>query len=103
MAGSIWQAGRAVRDAEDFVADLLAVVQTVCTPADPAVLVQLEQQVRARWGGGEVYIPKKRPIHERKAAALQDWRNGAPIAQASAAHGIDRCTLYRLINRRSGG
>lgn len=85
---------------EDFVSDLLDVVQSVCATADPATLERLEQKLRADWGGRQVYILQKRPIHERKHAALQDWRNGVPIAQASDAHGIDRSTLYRLINRR---
>jgi len=88
-----------VRD-EDFVSELLEVVQSVCTTADRNTLDCLEQKVRESWGGRQVYILQKRPIHERKIAALQDWRNGMPIAQASTAHGIDRSTLYRLINRR---
>lgn len=84
----------------DFVTDLLGLVESACVSVDHAALARIEEQIRANWGGTDVYIPKKRPICERKAAALQDWRNGVPIAQASTAHGIDRSTLYRLINAR---
>lgn len=84
----------------DFVTELLGLVESACGSIDRAALDRIEEQIRANWGGIDVYIPKRRPIHERKNAALQDWRNGVPIAQASDAHGIDRSTLYRLINRR---
>lgn len=84
----------------DVVSDMLRLLQTECGDISQDVLSRVEHRVRHEWGGQRVYILRDPYLEERKAAALQDWRNGTPIAVASDAHGIDRTTLYRLINRR---
>ncbi len=91
--------GPAVRDG-DIVTELLGLVEAHCVGVDPAALARIEQQFRNEWGGQRVYIVRDPNREARQAAALQDWHNGVPISVASDAHGIDRSTLYRLINRR---
>jgi transcriptional regulator of acetoin/glycerol metabolism len=61
---------------------------------------QIEAEVRAQWGGNQIYVAHNPDRHARQEAAIKAWQNGVPVRQVSAALGIDRTTVYRLLKRR---
>ena len=61
---------------------------------------QIEAEVRAKWGGNQIYIPHNPDRHARQEAAIRAWQNGIPVRQVSAALGIDRTSVYRLLKKR---
>lgn len=66
------------------------------------VAVEIERQIRHKWGGEEVRIAK-RTSEMRRETAAKGLRDGKPLQEIRSEAGISRATLYRLIGRSSGG
>lgn len=85
----------------DHVTTLLDLLHAIDPEIAPGTVVHYGRAIRSTFGGQRLYIHATDPHREaNKAAALADWRQGVPLAVASATHGIDRATLYRLIHRK---
>ncbi len=87
-------------DETDIVRDIID--RFVCAVPEISVecAYRIEQDVRARWGGGHVYIARDPDRHARQEAVVHAWRNGVPVQQVVTSLGIDRSTVYRLLRRK---
>ena len=61
--------------------------------------IEIEQSVRADWGGENAYIPKKPPIEERRAE-VKRVVGELGVAKASVEVGMSREGIYKLIGKR---
>ena len=85
--------------------DLLQLVLDRVTLMAPgfteALARQVEDEIRAEYGGQRVSLPKrgKRITPERRAAIFKDGLTQMPTEEITSKHNISRATLYRLMKR----
>lgn len=89
----------------DIVLLILEVVASTTTLA-PEQARDIEQAVRAKYGGLRARIAKRKqhPSPEQRAKVINDFvakSTDIPPEQVADSNGISRRTLYRYLNRRS--
>lgn len=91
----------------DLIRDLLDKVLAAVPSFTREMASELEQQIRAEWGGEEIYVGKTTtgrrgrpsiPIAVQQKAYI-DGKTDVPTADLTRKHGISRSTLYRLMKR----
>lgn len=85
----------------DIVTIMLQRVIAMAPGFTAALARQVEQELRAEYGGMRVRIPKygKRLTPEQRQAAFQDGLTGMPTHEVTAKHKISRATLYREMKK----
>jgi Mor family transcriptional regulator len=87
-------------DANDIVADMLAVVHEIWPELGPEKLAAAERQIRERWGGDRPYIAIRAGLgrSERNDAILRDHRAGERIPLLMRRYSLSRGRIYEIIN-----
>jgi Mor family transcriptional regulator len=85
----------------DIVSAILAKVTTMIDAASPAVVLEIEAQIRQEHGGQRVYVQKTRRSlsPEKRRAVFSDGMTAMSDADIAMRHKISRATLYRIIKR----
>ena len=88
----------------DIVLVVLQHVRAVTPGFDDAVAARIEQDVRARYGGLRVRIPKRAKYltEDQKRAAYRDAVSNMPTPEVLKRHKISLATLYRLAKKPPG-
>jgi hypothetical protein len=89
-------------DAEpDIVAIMLQQVISMAPGFSSALALQIEQRLRAQYGGLRVRIPKraKHLTPEQRQAVFQDGLTAMPTTEITTKHKISRATLYREMKK----
>lgn len=91
----------------DIVLVLLQRVQALAPQFSVAQWALIESEVRAKYGGRRVYVPKtkKHLSREKSGAVYSDGLSNMPTGEITSRHGISRATLYRRMKQgpRGGG
>lgn len=80
------------------LADLLA-TENVPHSAACHITEQLLERLQHKCGGDRLLVPKV-DRSKRNAEILADWKKGDTVDQIAKRHGVDRTTVYRIIERR---
>ena len=80
------------------LADLLA-PENVPHGAASHITYQLLERQQHKCGGDRLLVPKV-DRSKRNAEILADWKRGDSIEVIAKRHGVDRTTVYRIIERR---
>lgn len=85
----------------DIVAVLLARVIAMAPGFSAALASQIEQEMRAEFGGQRVRIPKrgKYLTPEQRQEVFKDGLTAMPTPEITAKHKISRATLYREMKK----
>lgn len=83
---------------EDFVSRLLALLAQLQTGFSDEMAVCLEQQLRAEFGGMEIYIRKSAP-REAMEHDIRHRFNGRNALQLAHEWGISRASVFRIARR----
>jgi len=85
----------------DIVAILLQRVISMAPEFSAALAAQIEQQLRADYGGMRVRIPKrgKYLTPEQRQALVKDGLSDMPTPELVNKHKISRATLYREMKK----
>lgn len=88
----------------DIVAVLLARVIAMAPGFSAALAGQIEQQIRAEYGGLRVRIPKrgKYMTPEQRQEVFKDGLTTMPTPEITTKHKISRATLYREMKKGGG-
>jgi Mor family transcriptional regulator len=87
----------------DLITSIIDTLQQHVSAVTPELARQLEQNIRQRWGGEQIYIARRYdPVISKTQTINNELRAGHSIAQIEALHGIPRSTVYRLINQKKG-
>lgn len=92
-------------DAFDRDPDIVLVILEMVRQAEPAFSPEkareIEDQVRAQYGGIRTRIPKrkKHPTPEQRERVFQQALTTAPTQEIVESNGISRRTLYRYLKR----
>lgn len=88
----------------DLEPDIVEVILLACQAGglDENAAHAIEQNIRARYGGQRVRIPKRRKwaTEEERAAVVSDVHADLPASELTRKHGISRATLYRLLKKK---
>lgn len=89
----------------DIVQVVLQHVSAVTPGFNDDLAARIEQEVRARYGGLRVRIPKRAKYRTlaQKQAAYQDALTAMPTPELLKKHKISLATLYRLGKNPPGG
>lgn len=83
--------------------DIVEVIILACRDSglDVAAAHEIENRIRAQYGGLRVRIPKrkKHPTAQQRQEIFADGLSDMSTSQVTEKHGIDRATLYRLMKR----
>lgn len=87
----------------DVVAYTLQCVIAMAPGFSAALAKQIEEQVKAEYGGRRLFLPKgaKRLTPEQRQAVFQDGLSNMTNGEIIAKHEIGRATLFRIM--KSGG
>jgi Mor family transcriptional regulator len=85
----------------DIVSAILAKVNTMIDTASPAVVLEIEAQIRQEFGGQRVYVQKtgRRLSVEKRSAVFRDGMTKISDEEIVRRHKISRATLYRIIKQ----
>lgn len=85
----------------DIVTIMLRRVIAMAPGFSAALASQIEQQVRAEYGGKRLHINKrgKHLTPEQRQALFQDGLTGMSTAEITVKHKISRATLYRQMKK----
>ena len=85
----------------DIVAVILQQVLAMAPGFSAAIASQIEERVRAEYGGQRLRIPKrgKYLTAQQRAALFQDGLSAMPTEEIVTKHKISRATLYREMKR----
>ena len=85
----------------DIVTIMLQRVIAMAPGFSAALASQIEQQLRAEYGGKRLHINKrgKRMTPEQRQAVFQDGLTTMTTAEITTKHKISRATLYRTMNQ----
>lgn len=90
-----------MKQKDDFVKTLMNEVMRAIAKdggsLSEMVAAEIENQIRKKYGGDEVYI--QLPHDDRKQKALVEARKTGKPAEAAKRHGIPRSTIYRLLKK----
>lgn len=88
----------------DVVAYTLQCVIAMAPGFSAALAKQIEEQVKAEFGGRRLFLPKgaKRLTPEQRQAVFQDGLSTMQNAEITEKHGISRRTLYRVMKDGGG-
>lgn len=99
-----------VKDAVDCTIDALREgLRTLYRDAVPEIFtdefwLSVDERARREVGGTNDYIAKKpRRAEAAEAQAIQEFARGKPAAEAARRAGISRASMYRSLNRKTGG
>lgn len=83
--------------------DIVEVIILACRQGglDAAAAHEIENRIRAEYGGLRVRIPKrkKHPTSMERELVIADGVTNMSEQEITAKHGISRATLYRLMKR----
>ncbi|CAH1387036.1 hypothetical protein [Candidatus Nitrotoga sp. M5] len=87
----------------DIVSAILQRVVNVAPGFDGVLAQQVEQQVRAEYGGRRFFVHKRAPrmTPRQRHAAFADGLSDMSTTELTKKHKISRATVYRLM--KSGG
>lgn len=85
----------------DIVSIMLARVVAMAPGFSAALALQIEQQLRAEYGGLRVRIPKrgKYLTPDQRQAVFKDGLTAMPTSDITTKHKISRATLYRQMKK----
>ncbi|MCK9212897.1 MAG: hypothetical protein M0P52_00250 [Rhodoferax sp.] len=88
----------------DVVAYTLQMVIAMAPGFSAALARQVEERVKADYGGRRVFVPKgaKRLTPEQRAAVYQDGLTSMPTQDIEARHNVSRATIYRVMKEGGG-
>jgi Mor family transcriptional regulator len=88
----------------DLLAEVLTVLCQKMPGLEPAIVNDLEAQIRRDFGGRRVYLPKRRKHldHLQQQALYEDGLSNVSTEQITVKHKISRATLYRHMKRFGG-
>lgn len=88
----------------DVVAYTLQMVIAMAPGFSAALARQVEERVKADYGGRRVFVPKgaKRLTPEQRAAVYQDGLSAMPTEDIEARHNVSRATIYRVMKEGGG-
>lgn len=89
----------------DIVRDILDRISSACQAQGgftEDLLLQIETQVRADWGGDRPYITKAGEVERlelsaRNASILRDWRNGERVPFIARKYGLSRVRVWNIV------
>lgn len=84
---------------DDFVSDVLAIVQQVAASVTPEQAAKVDAALRERWGGDRPYIAKRRGEgrSDRNAAIRRDFQRGESIPFLMRRYSLSRVTIWRVL------
>lgn len=90
---------------DDFVCDVLALVQQIAGSVTPDQAAQVDAAVRERWGGDRPYIAKRQGEgrSDRNAAIRRDFQRGESIPLLMRRYQLSRVTIWRVLGMDGGG
>lgn len=84
---------------DDLILEFIKAVRDMDSSFTEMMANQLESQMRQRYGGEEIYIPKKKIQVTQKERAKQEYLEGKPIEETTKKNGISRASLYRHLKK----
>lgn len=86
-------------DADDFVSDVLAMVQQLAPAFTAEHAAKVDAALRERWGGDRPYIAKRpgEGRSDRNAAIRRDYQRGESIAFLCRRYNVSRVTVWRVL------
>lgn len=84
---------------DDFVCDVLALVQQIAGNVTPDQVAQVDAALRERWGGDRPYIAKRQGEgrSDRNAAIRRDFQRGESVALLVRRYNLSRVTIWRVL------
>lgn len=84
---------------DDFVCDVLALVQQIAGNVTPDQVAQVDAAVRERWGGDRPYIAKRQGEgrSDRNAAIRRDFQRGESIPLLMRRYELCRRQILRVL------
>lgn len=92
------------QEAADIVDIILTMVVALTPGFSAAIAKQIEQQVRAEYGGLRFRVPKrgKYLTANQREAVFKDGLTAMPTGEVTEKHRIGRATLYRIMKGGGG-
>jgi Mor family transcriptional regulator len=90
--------------ADDFVSDVMALVQQMAPGITPEQATAVDAALRDRWGGDRPYIAKRHGDgrSDRNAAMRRDHQRGESIALLCRRYQVSRVTVWRVLGLEAG-
>lgn len=86
---------------DDIIAEFLRLAAASCSSFTEDIALQIEMQLRNKYGGTEPGYIAKTPssVEKAKEAAAAEARRSGRVRATAEKHGISRATMYRILNR----
>lgn len=84
---------------DDFVCDVLALVQQMAVSVTAEQLAAIDAAARERWGGDRPYIAKRQGEgrSDRNAAIRRDFQRGESVPLLMRRYQLSRVTIWRVL------
>lgn len=88
----------------DIIVDMLnAILEAVKNnngSFDQSVAVEIERQMKVKYGGDTPYIHKKTALVDKKKAAVEEVKKTGKPMVAAKRYGVSRSEIYRLLREK---